>query len=291
MFEGFELHFVDTGEASIRARVGGSGPPLLLLHGSPQTHVMWHKVAPGLAEQFTVVAADLRGYGQSSKPPRAPDHEPHSKRAMARDQVALMRHFGFESFCVAGHDRGGRCAYRMALDHPERVEKLAVLDILPTLEHYRRTDRVFAMGYWHWFFLPQPYPLPEKLIAGDPEFYFKRQWPDPDLPPAYFAPEAVADYIQAFRDPETVDAICEDYRAGATFDCRADEEDFGKRKIACPVLVLWGAQGILPKVYDTLAVWRDWANDVSGAEIDCGHYLAEERPQETCQALLGFFKG
>src|SRR5215212_1558504 len=176
MFEGFTLTTVDTGEATIRLRHGGSGPPLLLLHGSPQTHVMWHKIAPRLAENFTVVAADLRGYGESSKPRTAPDHEPYSKRAMARDQIAVMQHFGFEAFGIAGHDRGGRVAYRMALDHPRRVEKLAVLDILPTLEHYRRTERGFAMGYWHWFFLPQPYPLPEKLIAGDPKWYFQRNW-------------------------------------------------------------------------------------------------------------------
>jgi len=291
MFEGFRLEMVDTGEATIRARIGGSGPPLLLLHGSPQTHLMWHKVAPRLAERFTVVAADLRGYGQSSKPSTAPDHEPYSKRAMARDQVAVMRHFGFERFAVAGHDRGGRCAYRMALDHPDAVTRLAILDILPTLEHYRRTDMRFAMGYWHWFFLPQPYPIPERLIGGDPDFYFKREWPDPDEPPAYFAPEALDDYLQAFRDPRTVHAICEDYRAAATYDCRADEADFGGRKIACPVLVLWGAKGILPKCYDTLAVWRDWADDVRGGPIDSGHYLAEERPDETLAALLDFFGG
>jgi haloacetate dehalogenase len=289
MFEGFELHQVDTGEATIRARIGGSGPPILLLHGSPQTHLMWHKVAPGLAEHFTVVAADLRGYGLSSKPERAPDHEPHSKRAMARDQVALMQHFGFASFRVAGHDRGGRCAYRMALDHPERVEQLAVLDILPTLEHYRRAEQVFAMGYWHWFFLPQPYPLPETMISADADFYFKREWPETGAPPDYFAPEALADYLAAFRDPHTVHAICEDYRAGATYDCRADEADFGKRKIACPVLALWGTRGILPKLYDTIAVWKHWADDVQGKAIESGHYMAEERPEDTLRALLDFF--
>jgi haloacetate dehalogenase len=290
MFEGFQLHHVDTGEATIRARIGGSGLPLLLLHGSPQTHLMWHKIAPELAEHFTVVAADLRGYGESSKPRTAPDHEPYSKRAMARDQVALMRRFGFERFSVAGHDRGGRCAYRMALDHPERVERLAVLDILPTLEHYRRSERDFAMGYWHWFFLPQRYPLPERLIGGDPEFYFKREWPGPDEPPPFFDAEAIEDYLSAFRNPQTIHAICEDYRAGATCDCRLDEADLGKRKIACPVLALWAAKGILPKLYDTLAVWRDWADDVQGQAIDSGHYMAEERPRETLDALLTFFQ-
>ncbi len=288
MFEGFELAHVDTGEATIRSRVGGNGPPLLLLHGNPQTHVMWHRIAPGLAEHFTVVAADLRGYGGSSKPPTTPDHEPYSKRAMARDQVALMRHFGFESFAVAGHDRGGRCAYRMALDYPERVNKLAVLDILPTYEHYRRADMRFSMGYWHWFFLPQPCPLPEKLIGGDPEWFFRRNWPGAEEVPAFFAPEAIEDYWSAFSDPGTVHAICEDYRAGATYDYRLDEADFGIHKIACPLLALWGRQGIIERLYDPLEVWRGWADDVSGHAIDAGHYLVEERPEETLQALRSF---
>ena len=187
-----------------------------------------------------------------------------------------------------GHDRGGRCAYRMALDHPDKVTKLAVLDILPTLEHYRRTEMGFAMGYWHWFFLPQPYPLPEKLIGGDPEWFFQRNWPAAAEPPPFFDAEAVADYWRAFSDPQTVHAICEDYRAGATYDCRLDEADFGVRKIGCPLLVLWAAKGILPKLYDPLEVWRGWADDVRGQAIDSGHYMAEERPQETLKALLDF---
>lgn len=288
MFEGFDLQYIDTGEATIRARIGGSGPPLLLLHGNPQTHMMWHRIAPALAERFTVVAADLRGYGESSRPPSAADHEPYSKRAMARDQVAVMRHFGFERFAVAGHDRGGRCAYRMALDHPERVERLAVLDILPTLEHYRRTGMAFAMGYWHWFFLPQPWPLPEKLIGGDPEWFFRRNWPAASAPPPFFDPEALADYWRAFSEPQTVHAICEDYRAAATYDLRLDEADFGSRRIACPVLVLWGRQGILEKLYDPVEVWRGWADDVRGHAIESGHYLAEENPEATLAALLDF---
>jgi haloacetate dehalogenase len=290
MFDGFELHRVETPEATIRARIGGSGPPLLLLHGNPQTHVMWHKIAPSLARHFTVVAADLRGYGESSKPTTTSDHEPYSKRAMARDQIAVMRHFGFERFLVAGHDRGGRVAYRMALDQPERVERLAVLDILPTLEHYRRAEMRFAMGYWHWFFLPQPYPLPEKLIAGDPHWFFSRNWPAVDKPPEFFDPEALEDYWRAFSKPETVHAICEDYRAASTYDLRLDEKDFGRRRIRCPTLVLWGTKGIIEKLYDPLAVWRDWADDVSGHSVDCGHYLAEERPHKTLRALLRFFR-
>jgi haloacetate dehalogenase len=289
MFEGFELHHLDVGEATIRLRIGGSGPPLLLLHGNPQTHMMWHAIAPDLAERFTVVAADLRGYGGSTKPTATADHESYSKRAMARDQIAVMRHFGFERFAVVGHDRGGRVAYRMALDHPEKVERLAVLDILPTYEHYRRADMAFAMAYWHWFFLPQPHPLPETMIGANPDWYFKKNWPGASEPPTFFAPEALDDYWRAFSDPKTIHAICEDYRAGATYDFRLDEADFGKRKIECPLLVLWGAKGVVGRLYNPLEVWRGWANDVRGGQaIDAGHYLAEERPEKTSRALLDF---
>ncbi|MGH2532474.1 MAG: alpha/beta fold hydrolase [Thermomicrobiales bacterium] len=284
MFDGFELTTIDTGETTIRVRHGGSGPPLLLLHGHPQTHAMWHLVAPRLARDFTVVATDLRGYGDSGKPPTTPDHEPYSKRAMARDQVEVMRQLDFERFFVAGHDRGGRVAYRMALDHPERVLKLAVLDILPTGEHFRRADMAFALRYWHWFFLAQPAPLPEHLIAADPDaFYLRRR----DI----FAPEALADYRRSFHDPATIHAMCEDYRAGATYDFAMDEADRGKRRIGCPVLVLWGSQGPLSTWYDVLAVWRDWADDVRGRGLDCGHYLAEEAPEETYGELHAFFVG
>jgi len=288
MFEGFTLHHIATPEATIRARIAGAGPGLLLLHGNPQTHFMWHAIAPRLAEHFTVVATDLRGYGGSSKPKTTPDHEPYSKRAMARDQVAVMRHFGCERFAVVGHDRGGRVAYRMALDHPERVEKLAVLDILPTLEHYRRTDMAFASAYWHWFFLIQPNPMPETMIGADPRWYFQKNWPGAAEPPKFFAPEALDDYWRAFSDPEMVHAMCEDYRAGATYDLKLDAADFGKRKIACPLLVLWGAKGVVGKLYDPLEVWRGWGSDVRGEAIDAGHYLAEEKPAETLGALSDF---
>ncbi|HZR43678.1 MAG TPA: alpha/beta hydrolase [Ktedonobacteraceae bacterium] len=283
MFEGFKLSMIDTGEAVIRVRHGGDGPPLLLLHGNPQTHVMWHKVAPLLARDFTVVATDLRGYGDSSKPPTTPDHAPYAKRAMARDQIAVMQQLGFGQFFVAGHDRGGRCAYRMALDHPERVLKLAVLDIIPTSEAFRRTDMKFGLGYWHWFFLAQPYDLPERMIGADPDWYLLRGRRD------LFAPEAFEDYLRCFRNPQTIHAICEDYRAGATLDFEYDEADRGKRRIACPVLALWGRRGSLEEWYDVLAIWRDWANDVRGRALDCGHYLAEEAPDETYEELRAFF--
>ena len=285
MFDGFTLSHVDTGEATIRVRHGGDGPPLLLLHGHPQTHVMWHLVAPRLAREFTVVAMDLRGYGESSKPPTTPDHEPYSKRAMARDAIAVMRHFGFEHFDVAGHDRGGRVAYRLALDHPERVRKLATLDILPTGEHFRRADMKFGLGYWHWFFLAQPYPLPEKLIGADPDWFFTGR-PNRE---SVHAPEALEDYLRCYRNPETIHAACEDYRAAATYDFALDEADRGKKKIAAPLLALWAGRGQVATWYDVLAVWRDWADDVRGHAIDSGHFMAEEAPDATYDALRDFF--
>jgi haloacetate dehalogenase len=284
LFEGFALDQIDTGEGVVRVCHGGGGPPLLLLHGYPQTHVMWHKVAPLLARDFTVVASDLRGYGDSFKPPTSPDHTPYSKRVMALDQIEVMRQLGFEQFFVAGHDRGGRCAYRMALDHPTRVLKLATLDIIPTGESLRRIDRAFALGYWHWFFLAAPYPLPENLIAANPEdFYF----PNRDL----FDPAALAEYVRAIRHPKAIHAMCEDYRAAVTLDQQYDEADRGERKITCPLLALWGRQGRLEQWYDVLEVWRDWADDVQGHALDCGHYLAEEAPEATYAALDAFFKG
>ncbi|HVV91925.1 MAG TPA: alpha/beta hydrolase [Hyphomicrobiales bacterium] len=286
MFEGFDETTVTTGETTIRVRRGGSGPPLLLLHGHPETQAMWHRVAPRLAEEFTVVLADLRGYGASGRPASAPDHEPHSKRAMARDQIAVMQHFGFDRFAVAGHDRGGRVGYRLALDHPAAVTKLAVLDIVPTWEMYRRADMKFGLGYWHWFFLAQPEPFPERVIGADPDaFYFPRGR-------ELFAPEALAEYLGFLRQPATIHALCEDYRAGATYDFAADEADHrAGHKIACPLLALWGGKGAVGSWYDVVAVWRDWANDVRGQPIDSGHFLAEERPEETYRALRAFFIG
>jgi haloacetate dehalogenase len=282
VFEGFELATVDIGEVRLRVRTGGGGPPLLLLHGHPQTHVMWHAVAPALARDFTVVCPDLRGYGESSKPPTTADHKPYSKRAMALDQVALMERLGFEAFAVCGHDRGARCAYRLALDHPDRVRRLAVLDIVPTGEVWRRADMSFGLGYWHWFFLAQPEPLPERLIGANPDAFYFRGGRD------LFAPEALDDYLRCVHDPATIHAMCEDYRAAATIDFEHDEADRGRRRIASPVLVLWGARGQLDRWYDVLAVWRDWADDVRGRSLDCGHYLAEEAPEETYAELRTF---
>jgi haloacetate dehalogenase len=288
MFNNFELKHIDTGTVKIRARIGGNGPPLLLLHGNPQTHLMWHQVAPELAKRFTVVVTDLTGYGKSDKPPSSPDHVHFSKRSMARDQIAVMKKLGHSSFMVAGHDRGGRVAYRMALDHPEVVTKLAVLDIIPTGEAFARGGREFGMGYYHWFFLAQPAPLPERLIMSDPDWFWR--WHTARGPRDFFASEALEDYLECFRNPETVRAICEDYRAAASIDCDHDAADQkAGRRIRCPLLVLWGAQARLEQWYDTLAVWRGWADDVCGRSLDCGHYLPEEQPNETTKEFLKFF--
>ena len=284
MFEGFETETVDVGGVGILARVAGSGPPLLLLHGNPQTHTMWHLVAPALTDDFTVVATDLRGYGASSKPESAPDHGPYSKRAMAEDQIGVMKHFGFESFALCGHDRGGRVGYRMALDHPEVVTKLAVLDIIPTWEAFSRADMAFGLGYWHWFFLAQPFDLPERLLASEPEKSLFRGGSEA------IAPEAMEEYVGCLRDPETLHATCEDYRAAATIDYEHDAEDHeAGRRITCPLLVLWGSRGFLEGHYDVLEVWRGWADDVDGRAIDSGHYIPEEAPEETLAEMRSFF--
>jgi haloacetate dehalogenase len=289
MFEGFAQEIVNVNGNPVRCVHGGSGPPVLLLHGNPQTLFMWHAVAARLARDFTVVAADLRGYGDSAKPATAPDHGPYSKRAMAAEQLGLMQTLGFGSFLLAGHDRGGRVAYRLALDHPTAVRKLAVLDIVPTLTAFRRADAAFGLGYYHWFFLAQPHDLPERLIGGDPEYFWRWHTTRGPKPPEFFAPEALADYLRCFRNPATVHGICEDYRAAASIDLVHDGEDFGRRKIGCPMLALWGAKGKLADWYDVLAVWRDWAEDVRGRALGCGHYLAEELPEETAAALGEFF--
>ena len=285
MFEGFESLKIDTGEAHIYTRYSGTGPPLLLLHGHPQTHIMWHKIAPRLAHDFTVVVPDLRGYGDSSKPPTTPNHEPYSKRAVARDHIAVMRYLGFEHFSVAGHDRGAYSAYRLALDHPTCVDRLAILDIIPAGEAWRRADFRFMLAWWHWAFLAQPAPLAENLLTPNPEAYYFRH--NRDL----FAPEALAEYLRAIHNPDTIHAMCEDYRANATYDYELDEADrLAGRKIQCPVLVLWARQDDLEELYgDPLAIWREWADDVQGWGLDCGHYLAEEAPEETYKALHTFF--
>jgi haloacetate dehalogenase len=289
LFEGFESRTVAAEGAAIHLRLGGQGPPLLLLHGYPQTSAMWHRVAPGLAERFTVVAADLRGYGRSSRPPSDPAHHAYSKRVMARDLVQVMGELGLGAFAVAGHDRGGRVGYRMALDHPARVTRLAVLDIVPTHVMWQRMDRELALATWHWLFLAQPDGLPEAMIGADPGWWVRQALGRWTGDPGAFDPEAVEEYVTCFSDPEAIHASCEDYRAGATVDDEQDAADLGRRRIACPVLVLWGEQGIARRAEDPLAGWRPWCDDVRGQGVPCGHFLPEEAPAETLAALTGFF--
>jgi haloacetate dehalogenase len=291
-FEGFTLEeiTVETG-VTLRVRRGGAGRPLVLLHGNPQTHWMWHKVAPALARHFTVICPDLRGYGFSSKPPITADHSAHSKRAMAADIVALMQHLGHSRFLLAGHDRGARVAHRLCLDHPEAVEKMALLDIIPTLEHFERAGMDFAMGYYHWFFLAQPAPLPERMIGADPRFWLLSHSGGHGMPPDFFAPEAVDDYLAALMLPGTIDAICEDYRAAATIDLVHDRESRASgRRITAPAAVLWGAKGKVGGWYDVAAIWRLYAEDLRLAEpVPSGHYLAEEAPEAVLDAFGRFF--
>ena len=293
MFDSFETANIDVGETTIFVRHKGSGPPLLLLHGFPQTHVMWRRAAPALAERFTVVCADLRGYGASGTPESTADHAPYAKRAMARDMVSLMASLGHQRFAVAGHDRGGRVAYRMALDHPDRVERAALLDVIPTGEALDRADGRFALGYWPWSLLAQPAPLPERLILGCPEAIVDDALANWGSDGTAADPDARAAYVAPLRDERNVHAICEEYRAAATLDAEADRADQRSgHRIACPVLVLWGAGGPLDTWYEgaggPLGIWREWADDVRGRAIAGGHFFAEQNPADTVAELERF---
>lgn len=295
LFPGFEARRIKTEGAEIFCRIGGSGPPLVLLHGYPQTHVCWHRLAPALAKHVTLIIPDLRGYGASSCPLSTlrddPDHAVYAKRAMARDVLEVMAALGFARFMVAGHDRGGRVAYRLALDHPEAVSRLIPIDILPTVEVWEAMRWQSAIGSYHWAFLAQPAPLPETLIAADPASYVEHtlsSW-TADKTLAAFAPEALHHYRVALTSPERIHAVCEDYRAGATYDRLADAESrAGGQVIACPALVLWGSDYIGKGASKPLEVWRRWAPGVIGQEIRSGHFLAEENPSDTLAALLPF---
>jgi haloacetate dehalogenase len=294
LYPGFASHWIDTGAGRLFARAGGSGPPLLLLHGYAQTNVMWHRMAPALAERFTLIIADLPGYGWSAAPQSGPDHAPYNKRAMAAAMVELMQQLGHVRFRLAGHDRGGRVGYRLALDHPGRLEQLALLDIVPTYAMWRDIDARLAYRIWHWTFLALPPPFPETVIGKDPVAFWDGKTGSGtkarDLSP--FDPRALAHYRAFFQDPSRIHATCEDYRAGRTVDLAADEADRAAgNKITCPLLVLWGETGIPSETKSPLQTWRDWATDVRGHAVDCGHYLPEENPDDTAAALLSFFKG
>ena len=297
-FQGFESFETPVDHASggtvIRGVHGGGGPPLLLLHGYPQTHVIWHRVAPALAERYSVVAPDLRGYGASGKPASVPDHSSYSKRAMAADALALMQDLGHASFAVCGHDRGGRVAHRLALDAPDAVERLMVLDIAPTREMYAHTTDAFARAYWHWFFLIRPAPFPEELISADSDRYFRGYFGNKaggaGARLELFHPDALESYLDAFRDPETVRASCEDYRAAATIDIAHDDADGGAR-VRCPLRVLWGEGGIVGELFDPLGLWGTRADTVSGRALPGGHYLPEECPDEVLTELVAFLDG
>jgi haloacetate dehalogenase len=289
LFPGFAERRISTAGAEINLVIGGHGPPLLLLHGYPQTHAMWHKIASRLAEHFTVVCTDLRGYGDSAKPPGEADHRSYSKRAMAQDQVEVMEALGFKRFALAGHDRGGRVAHRLVRDHPARVARLAVLDISPTAAMYAKTDKAFATAYYHWFFLIQPYDLPERLIGADPAYYLRKKLGGWGSTLDHFDRHAYAEYERCFCDPATIHASCEDYRASATIDLEHDAADAG-RKLDCPLLVLWSAKGVVHRLFDPVADWKSVGDDVRGKVLACGHYLAEEAPDETYAELLAFFR-
>lgn len=291
MFEGFTSHTVPVGNGvEIAAVVGGSGPPVLLLHGFPETRACWRKIAGDLARRFTVVAADLRGYGASSKPPGGRGHAAYAKRAMAADQVALMQALGFPRFRLVGHDRGGRVAHRLALDHPDAVERMAVLDICPTATMYAATDREFATAYYHWFFLIQPADFPERMIANNTHFFVRQTIASWSHTEGAFDEAILRHYVEALFDPAAIHAACEDYRAGATIDLTHDSEsDAAGLKLTMPLLVLWGARGTVGKRFDVLSTWREKsASSVTGHALDCGHFLPEEAPGETLRALLDF---
>jgi haloacetate dehalogenase len=294
LYPGYESHWIDTSAGKLFARSGGKGPPLLLLHGYAQTNVIWHRVAPALAEHFSLVIADLPGYGWSAVPEAGEGHAPYDKRSMAKAMVELMEKLGHVRFRLAGHDRGGRVAYRLALDHPHRLEKLSTLDIVPTYDMWHGIDAKLAFRIWHWTFLALPAPFPEEVIGRDPVAFWDRKG-GPGIASkslSKFDPRALAHYHAFFSDPLRIHATCEDYRAGRTTDLKNDEADRASgKKIVCPLLALWGAAGIPSEAEsDPLATWREWATDVRGLAIDCGHYLPEENPDAVSKALIEFFK-
>lgn len=292
LFAGFASEWINTASGRVFARVGGKGPPLLLLHGFSETHVMWHRVAPELSRHFTLIIADLPGYGWSDMPASDAGHTPYTKRAMANTMVEAMERLGHVHFALAGHDRGGRVAYRLALDHPGRLSRLAVLDILPTYDYWERINRAYALKIYHWTFLAQPHPLPETLISGNGEFFLRFKMASQTKSKNLDAIDsrALAHYLAPFRDPARIHAMCEDYRAGAYADYEIDEADFeAGKKITIPTLALWGDAGVAQAATTPLDSWKRWATDVRGMPVDSGHFLTEENPAVTAKALREFF--
>jgi haloacetate dehalogenase len=283
----FRYQKVDADGIQINCAVGGEGPPILLLHGYPQTHLIWHHVAPVLAENHTVVVTDLRGYGDSDKPAAGPDHAEYSKRAMARDQLLVMQSLGFERFTVAGHDRGGRVGHRLALDYPDAVDRLAVLDIVPTRFAFAHADAAFALGYYHWFFLAAGNGIPERLIEGDPEFWIRTRMTTRHRGGTPFDPAALDEYVRCFSDPAAISASCEDYRAAASIDLEHDDASAGQ-PLTCPTLALWGRDSFVGRTYDVLGAWQEYATDRCGEALPSDHYLPEEAPAATAAALQAF---
>ena len=291
MFEGFTRKKLRANGVEINTLIIGDGPPLLLLHGYPQSHLIWHRVAPELAKRYTVVATDLRGYGDSEKPAGLADHSNYSKREMARDQVDVMRQLGFDSFYLCGHDRGGRVSHRLAVDHPNAVRRMMLLDISPTLTMYEQTSMEFARAYWWWFFLIQPTPFPEAMIAAAPETFLQKKigWGHAGL--SAFTPETYAAYLRHVSDPATMHAMCEDYRAAASIDLEHDRADRAAgRKIACPVNVIWGEHGVVNRCFTPVADWQCVASDVRGKTLLCGHYVPEEVPEALLVEMRAFFR-
>jgi haloacetate dehalogenase len=291
MFEGFDRHQVDVGDVALHGVVAGDGPPVLLLHGYPQNKAMWARVAPMLADGFTVVCADLRGYGDSSKPRSAPDHSTYAFRTMAHDQVALMHRLGFERFHVVGHDRGGRTAHRMALDSPQVVESLTVLDIAPTHAMFMETNRHIAGAYWHWYFLSLPEPFPERLIGNDPDYFFEtcfETWGKTSIDD--LDPEMLAEYRRCWRDPAMIHGSCGDYRAAATIDLEHDEADID-RKVGCPTLVLWGSEGFMHRAFDMPTVWGKRCSDLRTGTLPGAHFFVDQFPKETAAIITDFLTG
>lgn len=289
-FDGFTLMTQPVSGGTLRLRIGGEGPPVLLLHGNPQTHAMWHAVVPILARRHTVICPDLRGYGGSFKPAPSPDHAPYSKQAMAQDMAELMTALGHDRFALVAHDRGARVGHRLAIDNPARVTRFAALDIVPTIEHFERTDMAFALGYYHWFWFAQPHPFPEELINAAPATWFHAHTSREPKPPGFFRKEALDDYLAAAHDPEMIAGMCEDYRAAATIDLQHDRISRAQgHRVQCPMLVLWGAKGRIGGWYDPVALWQQYcAAAVIGHAVDSGHYLAEEAPAEVLAAVEPF---